>query len=157
MEIRTYKDLEKALQKAAEKALENTGKETTKLVKNRIDKDVYGVQPTPANYVRTYELRESVEPSKVKSKGNVSEIEIGHNTDKIRPNPPNQHMSVIDGRSSAESVAEIVHDGKSGKIFGEGYWTQKRPYMSNAKGELEGGKYKEFMKDSLTKQGFTVE
>ncbi len=157
MEVRSYKDLEKVLQRAAKKALEDSGKEATKLVKDRIDKDVYGVKATPDDYIRTYELRESVEPSKVETKGNISELEVGHNTDKIHPNSPNQHMSVVDGLSSADYVAKIVHDGESGKIFGEGYWTKPRPYMSNAKDDLENGEYKKMMKNSLEKQGFKVE
>lgn len=156
MKIRTYKDLEKVLKKAAEKALKDSGKDATELVKKRIDEDVYGVAE-PDEYLRTYELRESVEPSGVKSKGNTFELEVGHNTDKIGSYEPNQHMSVVDGTSSVGYVADIVHNGKSGKIFGEGYWTKKRPYMDNAKEELEDGKYKEYMKDSLTKQGFKVE
>lgn len=158
MEIRTYQDLEKVLKMAAKEALEDTGEETTKLVKDRIDKDVYDVEPNPTEYIRTYELRESVEPSKIKDNGENLELEVGHNTDLIISNPDlNQHASAIDGKSSVDSIAEIVNDGKSGLIFGRGYWTKKRSYMDNAQQEMENSKYKEMMKKNLEKQGFKVE
>ena len=153
--VKSWKDLEKALIKARDKALEGTGEKTKELVKDRIDRDVYSVA-SPSIYERTYELRESVQPSKVNSKGNTAELEIGHDTSLIGSYSPNQHYSVVDGSSSVDSIAEIVHDGKSGKIFGEGFWTQKRPYMDNAKEEMKDGKYKKFMIEELKKQGLNA-
>lgn len=154
--VKTWKELEKALMRARDKALEGTGEKAKELVKDRIDKDVYSAG-TPSVYERTYELRESVQPSKVKSTGNIAELEIGHDTSLIGSYEPNQHYSVVDGSSSVDSIALIVHDGRSGKIFGNGYWTEERPYMSNAKEEMEDGKYREFMKEELKKQGYKVE
>lgn len=154
--VNSYSQLLKALQKARDKALEGTGKKATKLVKDRIDEDVYGAG-NPKKYIRTYDLRESVEPSKVKSSGNVAELEVSHNSALIRSNPElNQHASAIDGSSSVDSIAYIIHEGKSGKIFGSGFWTEKRPYILNAIKEMEDGKYKEFMIEELKKMGFKV-
>lgn len=153
--VKSWSDLEKALRQARDKALEGTGDKTKELVKDRIDKDVYSVA-TPSEYIRTYELRESVQLSDVTSNGNVAEIEIGHDTNLIGSYEPNQHYSVVDGSSSVDSIAEIVHDGKSGLIFGNGYWTKPRPYMDNAKEEMEDGKYKEFMIEELKKQGINA-
>ena len=109
----------------------------------------------PTTYKRTYELRESLVADDFKSSGNSAEITIKHDTDKIYSTEPNQHYSVVDGSSSVNSVAHIVHDGLSGHIFGSsGYWTKKRPYMDNAKKEMKDGKYKVFMIEQLRKQGF---
>lgn len=161
--VKTYKELEKALMKARDKALKGTGEKTKVLVKDRIDKDVYDTY-TPNSYERSYDLRESVEPSDIRSKGNISEVKISHNEDKIR-SVGNQHRSVVDGRSSSHSIAEIVHNGKTGAIYQSGYWkdapwyrsddtfAKPRPYMDNAKKEMEDGKYKEFMIEQLKKQG----
>lgn len=153
--VKSWKDLEKALMKARDKALEGTGGRAKELVKDRIDKDVYSVA-SPSVYKRTYELRESIQPSKVKSNGDTAELEIGHDTSLIGSYSPNQHYSVVDGSSSVDYIAEIVHDGKSGKIFGEGFWTKKRPYMDNAKEEMKDGKYKKFMVEELKRQGLNA-
>ena len=150
--VKTYKELEKALMKARDKALKGTGENTKDLVKDRIDKDVY-MAGNPTKYERTYELRESVQPSKVESKGSIAEVTIGHDESLIGSYSPNQHYSIIDGSSSVHSIAEIVHDGKSGHILGAGYWTKKRPYMDNTKKEMKDGKYKDFMVEELKKQG----
>ncbi|HZK00615.1 MAG TPA: hypothetical protein VFC79_11430 [Tissierellaceae bacterium] len=153
MKVTTYKELEKALMKARDKALKGTGENTKDLVKDRIDKDVYAAG-TPNTYERTYELRESVQPSKVESKGSIAEVKIGHDEGLIGSYSPNQHYSIVDGSSSVHSIAKIVHDGKSSHILGTGYWTNPRPYMDNAKKEMRDGKYKDFMIEQLKKQGF---
>ena len=150
--IKTYSDLEVALTRIIAKAMPGVGDKTAELVKNRIDQDVYSVG-TPSVYERTYELRESVEAGKITVGKSTVETEIGHNTTEIGAYEPNQHYSVVDGSHSTESISEIVNYGKSGKIYGEGYWTQKRGYMDNAQNEMEDGKYKEFMIEELKKQG----
>lgn len=158
-EVRSYGQLLKELQKARDAALKDTGDEVAEIVKKEVDNAVYNSytpEDTSEGYKRTGELRESIESGDVESSGDVANIEIKHNTSKIGSYSPNQHMSMVDGKSSAKSVPEIVHDGKSGKIFGEGAWTQKRPYMDNAKQEVKKGKYKDSMKKNLKKQGFTV-
>lgn len=155
--VSSYSQLLIELQKARDKALKGAGDKTSELVKKRIDEDVYGVEPSPKEYVRTYELRESIKPSKVTSSGSIAELEISHDTSLIHSNRDlNQHASAVDGKSSSHSIAEIVHDGKSGLIFGTGYWTKPRRYMDNAKEEMKGGKYREFIKNELTKQGYKI-
>lgn len=154
--VSSYSQLLIELQKARDKALKGAGDKTSELVKKRIDEDVYDAG-TPSEYIRTYELRESIRSSDVKSSGNTAEVEVKHDTSLIHSNPTlNQHASAIDGSSSVDSIAEIVHDGKSGGLFGQGFWTQKRPYMDNAKEEMEDGKYKQFMMEELKKMGYKV-
>ena len=150
--IKTYSDLEVALTRIIAKAMPGVGDKTAELVKNRIDQDVYSVG-TPSVYERTYELRESVEAGKITVSKSTVETEIGHNTTEIGAYEPNQHYSVVDGSHSTDSISEIINNGESGKIYGEGYWTKKRGYMDNAQEEMENGKYREFMIEELKKQG----
>lgn len=164
--VTSYSQLLIELQKVRDKALEGTGEKAKELVKDRIDKDVYDVY-SPTDYIRTNDLRESVQPSKVKSNGNVAEVTIGHDINLIR-STGNQHRSIADDSSSVDSIAEIVHNGKVGAIYQSGYWrdapwyddsdafANSRPYMDNAKEEMENGKYRDFMVEELEKQGIKV-
>lgn len=86
--------------------------------------------------------------------GNSVEITVSHNTGRIGSNSPNQHYSVVDGSDSSDYVANIVHDGRSGKIFGRGQWTRKRGYMDNAKKRLGAGKARRFLIEGLKAKGF---
>ena len=151
--VKSYKDLEIALTRALAKAMPKVGDKTAELVKDRIDKDVYATG-SPTVYERTYELRDSVEAGKITVGKSTVETEIGHNPTEIGSYEPNQHYSIVDGSHSSDSIAEIVHDGKSSHILGTGFWTKKRPYMDNAKKEMKDGKYKDFMIEQLRKQGF---
>ncbi|MGJ0846638.1 hypothetical protein ACR77J_08115 [Tissierella praeacuta] len=154
--VTNYAQLLKELQKVTGKSLKGAGEKTVDVVKDRVDKDVYEAG-SPTVYERTYELRESLVADDFKTSGNTAEITIKHDTNQIHSTAPNQHYSVVDGSSSVEGIAYIVHSGKSGKVFGEGYWTQERHYMSNAREEMKDGKYRDFMKEELKKQGYKVE
>ena len=148
--VTSWTQLAKELQKARDKALKGAGEKGKELTKKRVDVDVYAMSKgEPAVYERTFQLRESLVADDFKASGNTAEITIKHDTNQIHSTAPNQHYSVVDGSSSVESIAEIVNNGESGKIFGEGYWTQKRSYMDNAREEMKDGKYREFI-SSLT-------
>lgn len=58
-----------------------------------------------------------------------------------------QHISVVDGRDSREYLAEIIYEGLAGKIWGDGFWTEKR----NAFEALEKWLGKENLKKSFEK------
>lgn len=150
--VKSYKDLEIALTRALVKAMPGVGDKTAELVKDRIDKDVYSAGK-PSVYIRTYELRDSVEAGKITVGKSTVETEIGHNPTEIGSYEPNQHYSIVDGSHSSDSITEIVHDGKSSHILGTGFWTTKRPYMDNTKKEMKDGKYKAFMIEELKKMG----
>ena len=152
--VRTWKELEMALIKAKDEALKDASSKAVEVVQNRVDKDVYEAG-NPTIYERTYQLRDRLDVLEYENKGYTSQATIGHDLSKMTyVSNLGQHASLIDGSSSLHSIAEIVHDGKSGHILGTGFWTKKRPYMSNAEEELRKGKYRQFIIDSLTKQGF---
>lgn len=155
--VSSYSQLLSELQKARDRALKGAGEKAVEVAKDRVDKDVYAMSKgEPAVYERTYQLRDSIVTDDFKANGNSAEIKVRHDTDLIHSTEPNQHYSVVDGSSSVDSIAEIVHGGKSGKIFGQGYWTEPRSYLDNAKEIMKDGKYKDFMIEELKKQGINA-
>lgn len=157
VKVKSYKGLMAALSKARDEALAGAAKEAEQLVKDRIDEDVYGVG-TPEEYQRTYQLRDSIKAFKVEKKGDTSQVKIAHDTSLIHPNVENfQHASTYwSPWNYVNYVAETVHDGTSGGLFGDGYWRQPRPYMFNARNEMIDGKYRQFMIEQLKSQGYKV-
>jgi len=165
-QVRTYSQLLRELERARNRALMGASKKAEQLVKDKIDSDVYGTYSSEG-YSRTYQLRESVEASNVEVVGNKAVVFIEHNESKITSSG-NQHRSVVDGYSSASVIANIVHNGFTGAIGQSGYWksapwskpehtyANARPYMDNAKMEMQNGKYRKFMIEQLRGQGYTV-
>lgn len=101
--------------------------------KDLIDEIVYSqrVNPTYATEMGgqpTYQFRESWDGS-TKINGDKVEGEFKQNTDEN--NPMNYYpYSYIHGSLASgyigQALAEIIYEGKSGDIWGEGYWTQPR-------------------------------
>jgi len=154
--VKTWKELEKALMKVRDKALEATGEKAKELVKEEIDKEVYSIPE--GEYERTGQLRDSMTNFPLKSKGNVAEVKIAHDIEKMTYDTSkfqhgSEYWSPTDYR---EYVAETVHNGTSGTLFGSSnslHWRNPKPYMSNAKEEMEDGKYREFMEKEINKMG----
>lgn len=156
MSITSWGQLEKELQSAMQDGMKDVAKKGEDIVKQNIDRVVYFAY-SPSVYSRTRQLWSSITSKEVKSNGNSAEVEIYHDTSKISSSSPNQHMSVISGSSSASSIPEIVHDGKSGLLFGTGVWTSKRPYMDTALKEMEGTKMPlNELRRALRRQGFRI-
>lgn len=161
MEIRTYKDLEKALKQVAKEALEESKEEMKDIVKDKVDELVYD-QYAPTIYDKTYELRDSIVADDVKEKGDTFEAEIHHDTNLIHPNADlGQHASLIDRKSSVNNIAEIVHEGLAPNIFNDRVdyiWMYPRPYMDVAWRDIkDNNKYKDAIKRSLAKKGIKTE
>ena len=154
--VSTYSRLIAQLQKARDRALKDSAEKGVEVAKDRVDKDVYAAG-TPLIYSRTYQLRDSLDVTSFKSSPNSAQATISHDESRITSvGYLAQHASVIDGSSSVHSIAEIIHEGKGGLALGEGWWRSKRPYISNAEQELRDGKYRQFMIESLKRQGYKV-
>lgn len=152
MNVSSFAELERAIKQAVKSGMKEVGEKSKEVVKQKIDSEVYA-KYSPVEYSRTYELRESVDSKDV---GDL-EIEIYHDASKISPHSPNQHMSVIDGSSSADAIPEIVHDGLSGSALGDGAWRSARPYMDKAAEEIESKDIaKKAIEQELKKKGFKV-
>lgn len=143
------------LEKEVNDSMKDVGKAVQKVVKDHVDLDVYAVAQ-PAKYERTEQLRDSVTYTV-----DGTDVLIHHDDSMIESIPDNQHHSVVEGyepQDSSEYVANIVEEGSSGHIFGEGYWTEPRPFWKNAEDEVEStGLDAKILKDSLKTKGFNVE
>lgn len=151
-QVRTYAQLEAELKKARDKALDRAAKEVVDMVKDEvIEREVYGAG-SPAYYERTYDLKNSL-----RAQPRVGDtVTIDHDTSLIGVNLTKfQHGSPLSG-GIPDSIPSIVHDGKSGSLFGDGYWRDSRPYMDVAKGELNSGRYKDIMMAELRMMGYKV-
>lgn len=150
--------IEQKLQNKLAVGMKTVGKFTEEKVKNHIDTDVYGAGQ-PNEYNRTLELRESVKSSEPIVTNNSVSVEVKNDSNLIHSEPENFiHGSLYYSPNDASSyVAELVHEGTSGPLFGDGYWRKKRPFMDNARNELiQTGEHIRVLKKSLIMQGLNV-
>lgn len=157
--VTSYAQLLKELQKARDKALEGTGKKVAEIAREEIQQAVYDIPE--GDYERTGDLKDSLIDFPLEVKGDVAEVEIKHDWQNMSRDPSKfQHASPYwspwDYRSF---VAETVHDGTSGSLFGtSGHWRHEKPYMDNTKDRLEKGKeHVKAMKEELNKMGIKTE
>ena len=152
--VTSYSQLLKELQKARDKALKGASEKAVDVVKASIEKEVYSIPE--GTYERTGDLKNSMTDFPLENKGNTSQVKIAHDTDKMSYSASKfQHASPYwSPWKYTNYVAQTVHDGTSGSLFGEnGHWRRPKPYMDNAQQELENGKYRKFMSEMLKKQG----
>lgn len=163
-DIRSTADLQKMMKyvkEIAKESLVDTSKEVVDIVKEEIDKAVYSIPE--GEYARTYDLRESMESFPLKDNGDTFEINIMHNTTKIRSIPSDFiHGSLYwSPRDFSPFVARVVHDGLSGGLFGIDdnlHWRQPKPYMDNAVNRLNKNKeHVKSMKRNLNKRGIMTD
>jgi hypothetical protein len=138
--IKNDKDLETVLNQYILSAMKSIAKDAEQTVKDYIESDVYDAG-TPSTYKRTGELRKSVK-SDVYQVGGFTNAEIYHDPMMMKPVAPykgnnymGQHHSTVKGYFPQEYsyyLPRVINDGRSGKIFGDGYWTKPRPYFTNA-------------------------
>jgi hypothetical protein len=159
MEFKNLSDLNKYLMNKIAKSMYEVGEHAEQTVKEQIDIDVYSYQPS--EYERTFELRDSVIHTEPEIINDLVSVEVKHDTDLIHPNKEKyQHYSAgkWEPKEYNRYVAQTVHDGTSGHLFGEGFWTEPRPYMDHAKDKIKNSKlYINILKDNLRKQGLYVD
>lgn len=155
--VRTYSQLAIQLQKARDNALKGVAKESIKVVEKEIDKEVYSIPE--GDYERTYALRDSLIDSALEIKGNSATVKISHDWVNMQYNVAKfQHASPYwSPWKYTQYVAETVHEGTSGNLFGENrHWHNRKPYMDNAKETMKSGKYRSLMVEQLRKNGYKV-
>ena len=156
-DFKSMKDLNKYLEKMIADSMSDVGGKIVETTQEQVQKDVYDAYK-PEEYRRTMELKNSLVFTPPIRDGEFISTTIMHDTNLIGSYAPNQHYSVVNGDSSIHSIAEIVHDGKSGLIFGTGVWTKPRPYFLNAKDLIQKDKiHVKAMKDALGKRGINIE
>lgn len=106
----------------------------------------------------TYDLRESITTDEIKQSANEVFTKVYHDKEKMRFQPDDFiHGSRYwkDGITDIrEILPQIINDGLSGSLFGEGWWQEPRPYFSDTLQELQSqGLIKRWFKESLNKRG----
>lgn len=156
---KNLKELEVFLKQKIATALGETGKNVVeRVVREHIDHDVYQAY-SPKEYDATGDLRESVFTKSPQIKNNNIEVVIKHNTDEIHSKSPNQHYSVVDKyerKDVSDWIPYLVHEGKTHPLWGDNgeAYLQPRPYMDNAREELEQSKeHVDDLISELKKQG----
>lgn len=112
---------------------------------------VYGSN-SPEEYQRTYQFAESW-TAENKSIENGGEGKLYQDYSKMTFNPTlYQHGSPLSG-SVVDSLAEIIFEGASGNMFGEGWWQSARdpwtPFVKN----LDSNLLKRWFKQGMKQQG----
>ena len=140
------------------RGMKEVGKNVVKVVKRRIVIDVYGAG-TPTKYQRTFQLRDSVTHTSPKREAEGISVQVYHDTSKI-DSAPDQFIhgsNYWSPRDYSQYLPETVHYGRSGSLFGYGFWTEERPYMTNAIEEIRHRNiHVVTLKRSLRSQGVEV-
>lgn len=164
-QVKTYSELFKGLLDILYDVVIEVGDKINDKLRYHIDEEVYINQN---NYYAngtgqpTYELRESVTTSEPKKTGNSVSVKIFHDKNKMSFAPDDFiHGSRYwkDGLTDIRELLPLIIDqGLSGNLFGEGWWTEPRPYFSNTLEELKNnGLLKKWFREALVKRGLKVQ
>lgn len=154
----SVKQLETYLKKMIQDGMEDVGKDVEYVVRENLEKEVYQNPTQPDMYKRTRELKNTLTHVNKKN-GNETTTEIKHDESLFYDNyAPNQHMNVTNGNDlPLDALVEIVNDGKAGRIFQTGYWTENRPYFHDSEKQVEKKKIPvKSLKKSLKSKGLNV-
>lgn len=124
----------------------------------KVDEEVYQAY-NPKSYRTTFQLRDSIEATRATVLGNLVEVTIHHNKDKIKADGWTHG-----GNSNAdmsELLPEIINDASRwGWIDGlfpkDGAWRFDRPYLEMTVRDLTNGRYREWLMRQLIKKGYHV-
>lgn len=152
------------LYNAAKKVVENVAEKVVQEVKNRIDIDVYSAGNLRRYYAKgnkkpTYDFRDSWDKKVEESQMEVSGVVYQEYQLMILDADNFIHGSrhYKKGEDVREFLAKIINEGKSGAIFGYGFWREKRPFWDNAMKILEDGTIDKWIKEEFAKAGFEIE
>ncbi|ARF70776.1 hypothetical protein B7C51_25230 (plasmid) [Paenibacillus larvae subsp. pulvifaciens] len=159
--IKKRSQLNRVLKDVLKESLIAISEKSKDIVENELDKHAYSNKPS--SYKRTNQLKDSLTNKIIENK-NSFKAKIFHDTDKIKPIPPSssnnymgQHYSTATYRVKEyqKYIVETINNGTSGKIFGSGYWTQKRPYFTESKKNILKN-YSDMMKTELNSKKLKV-
>ncbi len=106
--------------------------EILELARKIVEEVVYNAG-TPKEYERTMQIRDSLVVKVKTNRANTSfDIEIKNDFSKIKWNAEKfQHGSTesLAKEDADPNIVEIITEGRSGAMFGRGYWLEPRPYI----------------------------
>lgn len=108
----------------------------------------------PEVYERTGEFRQawrtetnaSISGSKVSGK-------FAYDPSMITTIDAPQHQSVVNYEPIQTHLADIIYQGMAGKIFGEGFWTEKRNAYKELNKWLTNTKFRQLFEEGMTMAG----
>ena len=134
-EIRSQVQLQFAISSVVAEVLDDVTEQMLRKLEDFIHQIVYNPYD-PAKYERLYfegGLAGAWTQNKAKSFGSYVESSIEHDPSKLDIDIEQfQHGSLLsDGYTDIrQSLVEIITEGKSGGLFGEGFWRQDRDFWS---------------------------
>lgn len=105
---------------------------------------------TTGNLNKTVEGRFYYSPNLMKY--NPAKGQHGSPMGQTEPGVP----TVKKGYDVRQSLAEIIYQGLSGEVFGDGYWTKKRDAWAVLEKRIGQAKLKQWMKEGFAKAGINV-
>lgn len=106
---------------------------------------------TPSEYERTYEFASAWKSEEAGRNGKETTAEFSFQPDMITEDIGNfQHGSPYGELEGSDALPNIIFEGKSGSLFGDGYWRYKR----NAWFKLRNNLFKSKKLDTYAKRGF---
>ena len=123
-------------------------------LQENIEKIVYGAGD-PGYYVRTMQFLTSWETSKPIIKGNIIESDLFQNKFAMQSDPDNFiHGSNFFRQNDVTAfMADIIFEGLSGPMFGDGFWTVARDAWTPTLIHLENGDFDRWFADAMRMQG----
>jgi hypothetical protein len=168
--VKNVKELEQVLNKIIFDTMKVIARDAEIELKDHVQEDVYGAG-TPNYYTdhngkvgRTGDLKKSVTRD-VYQVGSFTNAVIYHDPKMMKSVAPykgnnymGQHHSTVKGYFPQEYsyfLPRVIDEGRSGKIFGSGFWTKPRPYFTNAERYIFKN-FKRDFKNGLVRRGLNV-
>ena len=156
-EISSYSGLEAILIGIIQEALEGVRKKVEEQMKLNIDIDVYEAN-TPNQYDRTYQLKDSVMTTDVKTVKGGGSFYLQHDTSKIKYAPLYQHGSPSKKWGDVSKlIPEIIAFNLSGDWFNDGWWQNRDSYYLDTLEDLQDkGMLSKWFKEELRNRGVEI-
>lgn len=152
MAITNLEELKKALAPQLQIAVDHTMNEVLKENKSKIEDIVYGGYD-PQYYQRTGEFKdgawETNQEGEGDAKGSFEYYPNGIHKTQEEP----WHVSVVDGTSFAEYLADSLYKGNSGGIFGNGEWNRPRNAFKQLDNWLSNSTLRKLFEAGLNQSG----
>lgn len=157
--LRSESEIERFLQPKIEIIVDEILKGIEEWNQREIERVVYAAGQ-PEVYQRTYEFEDAWEGKVTKSEPHEVEGEFTYMPNMMTTVEPGIHASVIVDYGYIDDVrpylAEIIYEGLAGKIFGTGFWTEKRDAWERLIKIVGGSKMKTWINRGARRAGLKI-
>lgn len=150
-------ELKAEILKVTEQVIISVSKKLLEELDKNLESYVYNT--IPSTYERTQDnqnLKDSFDLSDIDRTPNSIQGGIQQYPERMTFNPSEfQHSSYYyDVTDAREFIAYYVNEGTSGGFFGEGYWTEKRPFFTETEKLVKDGTLDKWIKQEFKNRGF---